>query len=133
MSTNDVGVVRLERADNGIWLLGLVIPDRRNALTGPMSEQLEQAVHAVTSHGDASAIVLHSEGPDFCSGADLALLRDWAARARSGADVAPLLVAFYRRFCSLLTGDLPVVAAVQGRAVGAGAAVPLLCDAVVVS
>ncbi|GGG43516.1 hypothetical protein GCM10010964_33660 [Caldovatus sediminis] len=119
-------MIRLETRGR-VLVLTLDRPARRNALDRALCEALLAALRAT---GDAAALVLAGAGPSFCAGADLAEWRaleaDPAAReARSALGQAVLAA----------PGEVPkpVVAAVQGAAMGAGAALALGCDMVVMA
>ncbi|MFC0386081.1 enoyl-CoA hydratase/isomerase family protein [Muricoccus vinaceus] len=115
---DNVRVIRLDR------------PEKRNALTGPMIEALLRALEAAAAEEGIAAILLAGNGAGFCAGADLAemkALRDdpeWMAARRALS--ARLLEAPGRI-------GKPVAAAVHGKALGAGAALALACDATVLA
>lgn len=110
-----------------VLLLTLDRPAKRNALDRALCEAL---LAALGETGDAAALVLAGAGPSFCAGADLgewrALEADPAARKARSALGEALLAA---------PGEVPkpVVAAVHGAAMGAGAALALGCDMVVMA
>jgi enoyl-CoA hydratase len=100
----------------GVARLLLDRPARRNALDGPLVEALHEAVGGL----DARAVVLGSSDPAvFSAGADLDL--DDADRAR----VSERLYALY---AEMLAAGPPLVAAVEGPAVGGGAQLAVACD-----
>jgi 2-(1,2-epoxy-1,2-dihydrophenyl)acetyl-CoA isomerase len=78
--------------------------------------ELAQAYESLASNKDCRAIVLRSEGKNFCAGLDFANNRD--------QDIAAL----YANAVRLFAAPLPVVAAVQGAAVGGGLGVALSAD-----
>ncbi|MBX6375943.1 MAG: enoyl-CoA hydratase/isomerase family protein, partial [Acetobacteraceae bacterium] len=110
-----------------VLLLTLDRPAKRNALDRALCEAL---LAALGETGDAAALVVAGAGPSFCAGADLgewrALEADPAAREARAALGEALLAA---------PGEVPkpVVAAVHGAAMGAGAALALGCDMVVMA
>jgi enoyl-CoA hydratase len=122
-------LVRLTEPAAGVRLLLLGNPAKRNALDAPMRAALGDAIAQVAADRDARAVVVAGEGSAFCSGADLPSLLDQAGR-----EVAALrhdLRAVYRSFLALRDLAIPVIAAVQGPAVGAGANLALACDIVI--
>ncbi|MXP65315.1 enoyl-CoA hydratase/isomerase family protein [Roseomonas sp. M0104] len=106
-------------------LLVLARPEKRNAIDTALAESLIAGLRAAEEDSGIAAIVLAAEGPGFCAGADLAEMRalaaDPAARAARAALSEAILLAPGRT-------AKPVVAAVQGAALGAGAALALCCD-----
>ncbi|WP_167099898.1 enoyl-CoA hydratase [Mycobacterium sp. DL592] len=92
-------------------------PDRRNAVTDAMSEQLRAAVEA--AEAEAHAVVVTGAGKAFCAGADLSAL---GAAAREG------LERIYAGFMAVGRCTLPTIAAVNGAAVGAGLNLALAAD-----
>ena len=119
----------IRREDRGaVRRLVLSRPDRRNALDAAAIRALLGALRAAAEDAGCAAVVLAGDGPHFCAGADLeearALASEPAARAARVALTAELLEA-------PRAVPKPVVAAVRGAAAGAGAALALACDAVV--
>jgi enoyl-CoA hydratase/carnithine racemase len=100
-------------------------PDRRNALTIPMLHELTDALGALAVKPDLRAVVLRSQGPDFCAGADVAEL-EAARTAPHGMDRFD--VPFADALRAIATHPVPVVARVQGRALGGGTQLVLACD-----
>jgi enoyl-CoA hydratase len=115
--------------DGGVVSLRLDRPERRNALTLALLEDLQRELRALADDVDARAVVLSGAGPAFCAGADLAEIPPGAdpnlgvRRVRLVADVLALL----RRL------EQPTIAAVHGPAVGAGWGLALACDTCLVS
>lgn len=111
----DSGLV-VERRDHGVVTLWLDRPDKRNALHRPLVNALSEAFR----DGEARAFVLGSSQPGaFSGGADLSL--DDSERAK----VSDLLYALYG---TMLAAPAPIVAAVEGPAVGGGAQLALASD-----
>ena len=109
---NDVALVTLDR------------PDRFNAIEGGLAKGV---IEAMTQAGDeARAVVLTGEGKAFCSGADLSVLQ---TDDEEGPDLATFLDdIFHPMVHSITDAAVPVVAAVNGVAAGAGLGVALGCD-----
>ena len=106
--------------DDGVAVLRLDDPDRRNALTLELSNDLAAAVDDVLD-AEVSAIVLTAASPVFCSGG---LLDDLIAPR------APLSAA-YAGLDALTASPVPTIAVVTGPAIGAGVNLPLGCDVIV--
>ena len=132
-----MSLVQLADQDAGVVLLTLSDPDRRNAMTAQMGADLAAALAELDGRGGADggvrAVVLTGAGPAFSGGGDLALLADKAARAKAGEDQAASMREFYEVFLSVVRAPFPVLAAVNGHAIGAGACVAIACDLAVVA
>ena len=128
-----MSLVQLAEQDAGVVLLTLADPDRRNAMTAEMGADLAAALAGLGDRPDVRAVVLTGAGPAFSGGGDLALLADKAARAKAGEDQAASMREFYEIFLSVVRAPFPVLAAVNGHAIGAGACVAIACDLAVVA
>lgn len=115
-----------EGARTGVVVLSLNRPDRLNALTVGMGAAFEAAVSSLAQEADLRAVVVTGEGRAFSAGGDLDFLQ---ARADGAAqDNAEEMRAFYRRYLSVRGLPVPVLAAVNGAAIGAGMCLALACD-----
>lgn len=94
-------------------------PERRNALTGAMYQALNQGLQAAQADPACHAVILTGTGDCFTAGNDL---REFQA-TRSIAD-SPAL-AFLRTLANV---DVPVLAAVEGHAIGVGVTLLQHCD-----
>jgi enoyl-CoA hydratase len=110
--------VRTDIAD-GVAVLTLDAPERRNALTLGMTDEIVAAVDAAEADRSVGALVVTGAAPAFCAGADLSHL---GASQREG------LRAIYEGFLRIGRSPLPTIAAVNGAAVGAGMNLALVCD-----
>jgi enoyl-CoA hydratase len=121
--------VQLDRSDDGVAVLTLDDPDRRNAMTETMGDDLTARCEELAADDRVRAVVLTGAPPAFSAGGDLAMLEDLGRRARDeGFDATDHMRAFYRRFLAVRQLPQPVVAAINGHAVGAGLCVALACD-----
>ena len=103
----------------GVALVTLDDPGRRNALNARMVDQLCEAFDEFEQSDGVRAVVLTGRGKAFCAGADLTHL---GSSQRDG------LLQIYRGFLRLAESDLVTIAAINGAAVGAGMNVALACD-----
>jgi enoyl-CoA hydratase len=116
--------VRIERLD-GVALLTVSDPERRNAMTGALSERLVAVLEEVGADEGVGAVVITGDDdpkPAFCAGGDLDEL---AAAGEAGPDA---LQHIYAGFLALAECPLPTFAAVDGPAVGAGLNLALAAD-----
>ena len=115
------GNVTIERVDGGVAVLRIDRPDKLNALTIPMLHDLRDAL---TSLGDGPAAILTGSGRAFSAGDDLG-----ATEALEGEAVGELMRSFQDLTRAILSTSFPVVAALNGIAVGGAAELVLCCDA----
>ena len=116
------------QTEHRIRLVTLDRPERRNALDRQAVVELADALAAADADPAVGAVVLMATPPVFSAGADLDELAD--AVAGSGSVLGP---EHERLFDTLADLSVPLVAAVDGPAVGLGAVVLLYCDAVFAS
>ena len=123
------GTIRTETDPRGIVRLTLARPERKNAFDAAMIADLTAAVRSVAR--DARAVVLAAEGDAFCAGADLTWMKGMVeygleqnvADSRALADM----------FAALDDLPMPLVARVQGAALGGGAGLVAVADVAVAS
>jgi 2-(1,2-epoxy-1,2-dihydrophenyl)acetyl-CoA isomerase len=115
-------------ADRGaVRTLTLNRPATLNSFTAAMHAQLLPALEAAAADASVRAVVITGAGRGFCAGQDL---RDPAMAA--GVDVGGVIERFYRPLATRVRSmPVPVIAAVNGVAAGAGANLALCCDLVV--
>jgi enoyl-CoA hydratase/carnithine racemase len=110
--------------DNGILVLTLQRPDKKNALTGAMYDALSDALDRAEADSTIKVVLFQSDGDSFTAGNDLA---DFAAQSGSNSDEESPA---FRFITSLGQATKPLIAAVQGNAVGIGTTMLLHCDLV---
>jgi enoyl-CoA hydratase/carnithine racemase len=96
-------------------------PDARNAVSRAILEELGVALEEAAADPDCRVVLLAGTGSHFCAGADIGDLSESSSAA-----------AFERSFAEVLTAiadhPVPVVARVQGAALGAGCQLAVACD-----
>ncbi|WP_026425765.1 enoyl-CoA hydratase [Actinokineospora inagensis] len=110
--------VQLQRRD-GVAVLTLDDPERRNALTLASSARLAELVAECEADPGVSAVVVTGTPPAFCAGADLTVLGESREEGLRG---------IYAGFLAVARCALPTIAAVGGAAVGAGLNLALAAD-----
>ncbi len=116
------------RVEAGIARIALNRPERRNALDQELLTELRDALRASAADESVRVVLFAGEGKDFCSGMDLRTFADDAsgdlAKFQSEArNMAGLLLDMRRH-------PRPIVAAVQGRALGGGCGIATAADIV---
>ena len=112
----------------GILTLTLDRPEKRNALSLAMIEELHRALERAELDTAVRVVLLRGAGKDFCAGADLDELLASAKHDIAANEASALrLGALFERMRAL---PKPVVAAVQGRALAGGAGLATACDIV---
>ncbi len=105
--------------DSHILRLQLTRPQKKNALTPAMYDTLREAIERANSDPDIRVITLTGSGDSFCAGNDLnSFLSD------PGSDSAARFIQ------AIAAAEAPIVAAVNGVAVGVGLTMLLHCDLV---
>lgn len=119
-------LVLVDRPREGVARIALNRPDKRNALSPALRDALLPAVEEALADEAVRALVLCGSGGTFCAGGDIGTMaRMTPADARRRMQRSHALV--HR----LAMAEKPVVAAVEGYAVGAGAGLALLADVIV--
>ncbi len=126
----DVPEELIVEADGPIRIVTMNNPDMRNAFIDPLHEGMRNIWYQISRDRDARAVVLTGAGSAFCGGGNIpGFIRDYddPEHRRQSLRDAQRLVDEMLRF------HLPIVAAVNGPAVGLGASVAVSCDIVLIA
>jgi enoyl-CoA hydratase/carnithine racemase len=109
--------------EGGLLLLSLNRPEKRNALTRPLIEQLTQRLAAAAANESVRGVVLAGAGPSFCAGVDLDEF------ASGSVETGRALIGALQAVCATLRGlPRPVACAIQGHCLGGALEIAACCD-----
>lgn len=108
-------------------------PDRLNAWTAVMADELMRALKAADADGEVRAIVITGAGRGFCAGADMEKLSSAAKGNTSliveeAANTDGIAANFAQKCSYLLAIEKPIIAAVNGSVAGIGLVIATYCD-----
>ena len=110
----------------GIRFLRFNTPASKNALTREMGEHFYKAVQDLKADPHCRVVILTGEGDCFSAGGDFKFLEERCRDSQSHNRTA--MKSFYDAFLCIRELPVPVIAAVQGHAIGAGLALALATD-----
>lgn len=113
---DSLGNLLIERQPDGVWIVTLNRPEKRNALNAETVEAMVTLFSGAMRAG-ARAIVLAAAGDHFCAGLDLV---EHHRADRSPAEFWQLCLRWHEAFNKMEYGGVPVIAALQGAVVGGG-------------
>ena len=125
---------------NRVATITLNRPNRLNAWTPIMEEEVRRAMYGASADDAVRVIVLTGAGRGFCSGADMAALEDSANRGvltlievkteekQAGKDASNVRPDFQKRHSYFPAIPKPIIAAINGPAAGLGLILTLYCD-----
>lgn len=129
----------LRSGDEAVAVLTFNDPERRNAMSAAMGEAFAASIAELSREESLRAVVLTGEGRAFSAGGDLGMIGGRAQQGSEGPEgsarraLRETMRSFYGLFLSVRDLPCPVIAAVNGHAVGAGLCVALACDLRVVA
>ena len=116
----------IDRRSNGVVVATLNRPEKLNALSPRIRAGLRELVSDLRADPDARALVITGAGRGFCSGADLSNREERVQEeSQPGLGSTELRYGFAAELQEL---EIPVIAAINGAAAGAGFAIALACD-----
>ena len=123
--------VTYEKSDNVVTLT-LNAPQERNAIgSREACEQIAQAADAVNGDPDVNAVVLTGAGTAFCSGGNIKKIGDTSGFARGATPALTrenYRLGIQRAITALWNVEVPMIAAVNGPAIGLGCDLACTCD-----
>lgn len=118
--------LRVTRRDDGVVILTLALPDRRNAMTAELTSAWGETIASLRHDRTVRAVVVTGEGTAFCAGGDLSWIGE--SPDLTVDSIRDRMLPFYRTWLSIRDLEAPSIAAVNGHAVGAGLCLALACD-----
>lgn len=129
--------IQFQEPEAGIGLLVLNRPDRLNALSLGMLEDLERLFGELRESESVRVLVMTGAGRGFCSGADLKDARIRREAAVTFASAGSHLVAVQKKYANVILEmrrlPQPIIAAVNGPAAGGGMCLALASDVIIAS
>jgi enoyl-CoA hydratase/carnithine racemase len=110
---------------DGVGEITLNRPENRNSMTEDVLEGLQAAIEKLRADGDLRCVIITGRGRSFCAGADF---KSGAQRGGEGLAPHERSMAMYEPFLGVLEIEVPVIAAMQGHAVGGGLGLAIVCD-----
>jgi len=118
------------KREGGIATITMNRPEKLNALNGEMTDELAQASREIGQDSEVRAVIITGAGRAFCSGADLS-----APEFNVSSSAASLQLMKKATQVTIGIRDMPkpVIAAVNGFAIGGGCNLALACDIIIAS
>ncbi|MHB1419544.1 MAG: enoyl-CoA hydratase/isomerase family protein [Bacillota bacterium] len=116
--------------NGGILTLTLNRPEKQNAVNVQLHNELSQIFHDVKEDKEAKVLVITGSGKAFCAGGDLDWIKELALNPQAAIEN---LTEAKKIITDLIDLEIPVIARVNGAAVGLGATLALFTDIIIAS
>lgn len=118
--------ISLERDARGVATLSLNRPDKHNAMSGRMIDELTVAAQALGQDPEVRVVILTGKGKSFCAGGDLGWMQDQMRADRDTRFAEARKLAMMLNAFNVL--PKPLIGALQGNAFGGGVGLASVCD-----
>jgi enoyl-CoA hydratase/carnithine racemase len=120
----------LSRVEGPLLHVTINRPQKRNALTPPMLDELAAAVASADTHPEVRAVIVSAEGPIFSAGIDLAALSEIQGPegVNPGRQVRRVAARLQHALDVIEATEVPVIGALQGQVLGLGLELALAFD-----
>ena len=122
--------IKLEIDDRGVATLTLARPEKHNALSAQLIQELTLVAEEIANNGQIRVVLLAGEGSTFCAGGDLNWMKDQFKASREERIEEARKLAFMLKALNEL--PKPLIGKVEGSAYGGGVGLMCVCDSVVV-
>ncbi|MHB1127954.1 MAG: enoyl-CoA hydratase/isomerase family protein [Bacillota bacterium] len=116
--------------NGGVLTLTLNRPEKHNAVSMQLHNELSQVFHDVKEDKEAKVLVITGAGKAFCAGGDLEWIKELALNNQAAIEN---LTEAKKIITDLIDLEIPVIARVNGAAVGLGATLALFSDIIIAS
>lgn len=117
----------IERHPDGVVVLTLNEPERRNAMSEALTGAWKAAIADLAGDRGVRTVVVAATGSAFCAGGDLSWIEGDGSPTSPDA-LRDKMLPFYRTWLAIRELEVPTIAAVNGPAIGAGLCLALACD-----
>ena len=116
--------------DGPVRIVTLNRPEQLNSVNEGLHQGIASVWRQIAADPDARSVVLTGAGPAFCAGGDMT----WFGAVRDDATLRAVVIRQAREVVTeLVRFPLPIVAAINGAAVGLGCSIAVLCDIVLMA
>lgn len=130
MNADDFDLITFERLDGHVLKVTIDRPNSDfNAVNDQLHEELTRLMAVLKDEREARCIVLTGSGKAFSAGGDY----DWFPTLQEPGRLEPLRQEAKNLIWDMLDIQIPIVAAINGHAMGLGASIGLLCDIIFVA
>jgi enoyl-CoA hydratase/carnithine racemase len=133
MDRYGLSTIRTELDEQGVLLVTLNRPEVRNAINDVMHVELIELYRRIHADAEVEVVVVTGAGKGFCAGGDFSQMADNNSSGGYDDGFSSLMVDSVAMARNILAIRQPMIAAINGHAIGLGATLALFCDIVFMS